>query len=154
MVTRYGIAFSMNELPQACSKPLKPHLAALKRVLRYLKGCRNLGITYKKEFLHIEEYSDKPTTANPDTMRSTMITCKPWVCSTDSDGSVDSEGRIHCIQLRRTRGCLSLEFIVRAVVQGPEPFHWGQLGQNRCVHWLKTANLAQAQSTLLYVLNR
>ena len=72
MVTRYDTARFVTQLSRACSKPSKPHMAAAKRVLRYLKGCPDLGIDYKKGNPHIEGYVDVSFVANLDTRRSIM----------------------------------------------------------------------------------
>ncbi|KAL7284387.1 hypothetical protein ACG7TL_001677 [Trametes sanguinea] len=46
--TRPDIAHAVQQLSQYSSNPAPVHLTAAKRVLRYLKGTRNLGITYHR----------------------------------------------------------------------------------------------------------
>ena len=46
--TRPDISYSIGSLARFNSKPTKEHWVALKRVLRYLKGTKDLGILYSK----------------------------------------------------------------------------------------------------------
>ncbi|KAJ2985252.1 hypothetical protein NUW54_g10210 [Trametes sanguinea] len=46
--TRPDISHAVQQLSQYSSNPSTTHLTAAKRVLRYLKGSRNLGITYHR----------------------------------------------------------------------------------------------------------
>ena len=46
--TRPDIAYAISKLSQFSSNPTERHYQALKRVLRYLKGTKDLGITYRK----------------------------------------------------------------------------------------------------------
>ena len=46
--TRPDIAFTMNRLVSYTANPSLQHFAALKRVLQYLAGTKNYGITYSK----------------------------------------------------------------------------------------------------------
>jgi len=46
--TRPDLAFTVSALSQFSSKPTTQHMGILKQVLRYLKGTRNLTLTYKK----------------------------------------------------------------------------------------------------------
>jgi hypothetical protein len=46
--TRPDIAFTVNRLATYTAKPSLQHVTAVKRILRYLAGTRNLGITYTK----------------------------------------------------------------------------------------------------------
>ena len=47
--TRPDIAYAISKLSQFSSNPTEQHLQALKRVLRYLKGTKGLGLTYQKD---------------------------------------------------------------------------------------------------------
>lgn len=47
--TRPDFAFVIGKLPQFCEKPLKLHLVAVKRVLRYISGTRDIGIQYWRD---------------------------------------------------------------------------------------------------------
>ena len=42
------IAYSVGVVSRYMSNPKKPHLDAVKRILRYVKGTINFGILYKK----------------------------------------------------------------------------------------------------------
>jgi len=46
--TRPDISFTVNQLAAYTANPSLQHVTALKRVLRYLAGTKNLGITYSK----------------------------------------------------------------------------------------------------------
>ena len=46
--TRPDIAYAIAKLSQFSSNPTEQHYQALKRVLRYLKGAKDLGLTYRK----------------------------------------------------------------------------------------------------------
>jgi len=46
--TRPDIAFAVNRLAAYTANPSLQHVTALKRILRYLAGTKNLGITYSK----------------------------------------------------------------------------------------------------------
>ena len=41
-VTRYDIGYAVNQLARVVSKPSKPHMAAVKYLIRYLAGQRTL----------------------------------------------------------------------------------------------------------------
>ena len=47
--TRPDIAYAISKLSQFSSNPTERHFQALKRVLQYLKGTQDLGLTYRKE---------------------------------------------------------------------------------------------------------
>ena len=47
-MTRPDITFAVSNVAKYCSKPTKEHWIAVKRIMRYLKGTHNLGLTYKK----------------------------------------------------------------------------------------------------------
>src|SRR5580698_916444 len=46
--TRPDIMFAVNRLAAYTANPSLQHYGAVKRILRYLAGTRNLGITYRK----------------------------------------------------------------------------------------------------------
>ena len=46
--TRPDITFAMNQLAAYTTNPSLQHITALKQILRYLAGTKNLGITYSK----------------------------------------------------------------------------------------------------------
>ena len=56
--TRPDIAFAVNSLSQYNTCYKKEHWVAAKRVLRYLKGTTNHGITFKKTGIVLEGYTD------------------------------------------------------------------------------------------------
>ena len=54
MGTRPNITFAVQTLSQFASKPSKEHWQAVKRVLQYLQGTKNLGITYGDTDGHVD----------------------------------------------------------------------------------------------------
>ena len=46
--TRYDVAFSTMQAARHMAKPTSVHMAAVKRILRYLRGTPNLAIVYKR----------------------------------------------------------------------------------------------------------
>ena len=46
--TRPDIAFAVSHVARFCSSPTKEHWTAVKRILRYLKGTPNYGLTYSR----------------------------------------------------------------------------------------------------------
>jgi hypothetical protein len=75
-MTRLDIAFPLSVISKFCSDPREQHMKALKRILRYLKGTEDLGITYSAEgeiaqHLHAYSDSDFAGTIVPEDRRST-----------------------------------------------------------------------------------
>eukprot|EP00171_Calliarthron_tuberculosum_P001087 IDg1087t1 len=70
--TRPDIAFAVGKLSQHCENPNLRHWIATKRVLRYIKGTRNLGITYgTKSSLEPLGYCDSDWGGCIETRKST-----------------------------------------------------------------------------------
>ena len=78
LITRPDIAIAVGYCSRYQSKPDQSHVAALKRVMRYLKGTQNIGITFtasgKKEIILIG-YSDADYAKCVGTRRSTSGNC-------------------------------------------------------------------------------
>src|SRR5437868_2782617 len=70
-VTRPDIACTVGQLSQFLNNPSSTHMQAAKRVLRYLQGTANLGITYRPPPLKLQGYSDANWAGDMDTRRST-----------------------------------------------------------------------------------
>ena len=70
-VTRPDIMCAAGQLSQFLNNPSSKHLAAAKRVLRYLKGTTTLGITYCPPPMRLTGYSDANWAGDIDTRRST-----------------------------------------------------------------------------------
>ena len=73
--TRPEIAFVVNQCAKFMSNPGHTHLIAAKRILRYLKGSANLGITYTRsppgnKGNTLWAYADADHAGDPDTRRS------------------------------------------------------------------------------------
>jgi len=74
--TRPDLAFTVSALSQFCSKPTQQHMGTLKQVLRYLKGTRNLTLTYRKPLAQsgnvtLSGYSDSDYAGDRNTRKST-----------------------------------------------------------------------------------
>ena len=74
--TRPDIAHAVGELTRFMRDPKQAHMKAAMRVLRYLKGCTDLGLTYRKsdgpsKILLGPVFSDSNYASDPETRRST-----------------------------------------------------------------------------------
>jgi hypothetical protein len=72
--TRPDIQYTVNQLSQHCATPVVRHWNAAIRVVRYLKGTLEYGITYKDGGtygLKLQGYSDADYAGNIDDRRST-----------------------------------------------------------------------------------
>jgi len=70
-VTRSDIMCAAGQLSQFLNNPSSKHMAAAKRVLRYLKGTLTFGITYRPPPKRLTGYSDANWGGDLDTRRST-----------------------------------------------------------------------------------
>lgn len=67
------IAYAISKLSQFSSNPTEQHLQALKRVLQYLKGTQDLGLTYQKEEKgELIDWTDFSWVCNIDNSKSTF----------------------------------------------------------------------------------
>jgi hypothetical protein len=70
--TRPDIAFAVQQICLYMHDPREPHLAALKRILRYLQGTMSLGLTmHRSSPTELVVYTDADWAGCPDTRRST-----------------------------------------------------------------------------------
>ncbi|KAM1794483.1 hypothetical protein ACFX11_034955 [Malus domestica] len=69
--TRPDIAFSVHQVCQFMQQPMVAHYTAVKRILRYLKGTMNVGVTYTRGYLHLKAFSDADWAGDPNDRRST-----------------------------------------------------------------------------------
>ncbi|KAM1411401.1 hypothetical protein COP1_024098 [Malus domestica] len=69
--TRPDISFSVHQVCQFMQNPMVSHFTAVKRILRYLKGTMQLGLTYSKSDLTIRAFSDADWAGDPNDRRST-----------------------------------------------------------------------------------
>ncbi|KAK9064178.1 hypothetical protein SSX86_015558 [Deinandra increscens subsp. villosa] len=71
-LTRPDITFAVSVLSRFMQKPLKPHLDAIRRVLRYVKSTPTYGIKFKRETsLELIGYCDADYARDISTRRST-----------------------------------------------------------------------------------
>jgi hypothetical protein len=74
ITTRLDIAYAVNALSRHLLNPTDAHWQAGKRVLRYLQGTRNLGLSFKKsnsDAFQVEAYSDADWAGDQDDRKST-----------------------------------------------------------------------------------
>uniref|UniRef100_A0A2N9EUK7 Integrase catalytic domain-containing protein n=1 Tax=Fagus sylvatica TaxID=28930 RepID=A0A2N9EUK7_FAGSY len=69
--TRPDISFSVHQVCQYMSAPTTIHLAAAKRILRYLRGTLNHGIAFTPSPLQLSAYTDADWAGDPDDRHST-----------------------------------------------------------------------------------
>jgi hypothetical protein len=69
-----NISFAVSQLSQFLTSPTSTHMAAAKRVLRYLKGTKDLRITYRRNStsLEITGYSDANWAGDKNDQKSTI----------------------------------------------------------------------------------
>ncbi|XP_026420321.1 uncharacterized protein LOC113316328 [Papaver somniferum] len=78
-LTRPDINFAVNYVCQFMHAPTDSHLLLVKRILRYLKGTIDTGITlFAGDIGSISGYSDSDWAGCPDTRRSTSGFCVFW----------------------------------------------------------------------------
>ncbi|CAM8926310.1 unnamed protein product [Rhodiola kirilowii] len=72
-LTRPDLAFAVNTISQFMSAPRTTHLTAAKRILRYVKGTLDFGLTIRADphSLNLCAYSDADWAGCPDSRRST-----------------------------------------------------------------------------------
>ncbi|KAE8247330.1 hypothetical protein A4X06_0g4533 [Tilletia controversa] len=69
--TRMDIAFQVGKLARFMANPSEDHVAAAKRVLRYLAGTRELGLRFRhSDLAQLVGYSDSDHGSDPTTRRS------------------------------------------------------------------------------------
>lgn len=73
--TRPELAFAVNQVCQFMHQPLKSHLGAVKRILRYLKGTLVHGLWFQQGSTHLHAYSDADWAGCPIDRQSTSGYC-------------------------------------------------------------------------------
>jgi hypothetical protein len=69
--TRPDITYALNQVCQYMHKPTATHLAAAKRILRYLQGTLHLGIRFQSGSPALTAFTDSDWVGDPYDMRST-----------------------------------------------------------------------------------
>lgn len=88
--TRPDIAYSVHQVSQFMSSPRHLHLAAVRRIIRYLLGSPTRGLFFPtNSSLQLTAYCDADWAGCPDTRRSTTGWCMflgdaliSWKCNT------------------------------------------------------------------------
>ncbi|XP_021827589.1 uncharacterized protein LOC110768200 [Prunus avium] len=72
-LTRPDISFAVNTVAQFMSSPRSTHMVAVKRILRYVKGTLDFGLTFQPQHAssRLLVYSDADWAGCPDLLRST-----------------------------------------------------------------------------------
>eukprot|EP00961_Rhodomonas_salina_P116658 1570053-Rhodomonas_salina.1 len=74
VLTRPDISFAVNQCARFMSNPGPEHIAAAKRILRYLKGTKGKKLTYTRQSSEMANrlycYADSDHAGDPDTRRS------------------------------------------------------------------------------------
>lgn len=74
--TRPDISYAVHQVSQFMTSPQHLHLAAIRRIIRYLRGSPTRGLFFPTgSFLQLVAYSDANQGGCPDTRRSTMGWC-------------------------------------------------------------------------------
>ncbi|KAK6151816.1 hypothetical protein DH2020_014451 [Rehmannia glutinosa] len=74
--SRPDITFKVGVCARFQSAPKESHMTATKRILRYLKGCQEVGLWYpKEEGFKLVGYSDSNSSGCRDDRKSTSGTC-------------------------------------------------------------------------------
>ncbi|XP_068314888.1 uncharacterized mitochondrial protein AtMg00810-like [Pyrus communis] len=69
------IAFAVNQVCQYMHSPTTSHWAAVKRILRYLKGTHDHALVYTPSSLELTAFADADYAGDPDDRRSTGGYC-------------------------------------------------------------------------------
>ena len=70
--TRPDITFAVSNVARFCSKPMKQHWTAVKRIMRYLRGTQNYDILYTRDCVtDVEGYSDADWAGDVNDRKST-----------------------------------------------------------------------------------
>ena len=74
--TRLDISYVIHQVSQFMSSPQHLHLAAIRRIIRYLRGSPTRGLFFPTgSFLQLVAYSDVDWVGCPNTHRSTTDWC-------------------------------------------------------------------------------
>jgi len=75
-ITRPDISFAVQQVSQFLQTPRHLHLAAVRRIIRYLRGSPGRGLFFPASYpLHLVAYSDADWAGCPDTRRSVTGWC-------------------------------------------------------------------------------
>jgi len=85
--TRPDLAYAVQLVCLFMQDPREPHLAALKRILRYVRGTLHLGLLLQpSRSFDLMVYSDADWAGYPDTRRSTPLAMRSYSATTWSPG--------------------------------------------------------------------
>lgn len=75
LFTRPNIAFAVNQVYQYMHSPTTSHWAAVKRILRYLKGTHDHALVYTPNSLALTAFANVDYEGDPDDRQSTGGYC-------------------------------------------------------------------------------
>lgn len=101
--SRPDIIYAVNQLGSHCNSYNSNHVTAAKRVLRYLKGTKTLGITLKRaETLNVNAYADADYAAEPEVNNSPMRSTNGIVIYLEGVGPIYSQSTLQTTIARST----------------------------------------------------
>ena len=104
---RPDLTYAVQQVYLHMHDPRESHLAALKRLLRYVRGTVDLGLElHRSSFAELVVYTDADWAGCPDTRRSTSATPSSWA-ATWSPGR-PSDSRLSLAPMPRRSTGLSL----------------------------------------------
>ena len=114
--TRPDIAYAINKLAAYTTNPSLQHVGALKQLLRYLKGMKNLGIIYSATSQNELQESNILFCGYADAAYANMDDYK-----SNYNCFIIYRSGIYCIIRGRTRSMLASELIPRAQIHPKVP---------------------------------
>ncbi|KAF7802206.1 Retrovirus-related Pol polyprotein from transposon RE1 [Senna tora] len=103
-LTRPEITYAVGVVSRFMQSPKKPHLEAIRRILRYVKGTLDYGIFYRKgPSCKLKGYSDADYAGDCDTRRSTTGT-RMHVANATTKGHTSIGGLPSGVVLRQPIG--------------------------------------------------
>jgi hypothetical protein len=122
--SRPDITYAVQQVCLHMHTPREPHLTALKRILRYLRGSLDYGLLRPSSTLELVVYTDADWVGCPDTRRSTSgytvflgANLVSWAAKRQPVVSLQRGGRVPRCSQRRGRGLLDAPAPPRA----PQP---------------------------------
>jgi Reverse transcriptase (RNA-dependent DNA polymerase) len=133
MITRPYIKFAVNRVSQFMHKPTIQHWAAVKRILRYLKGSINHGLTIRSSTdLSLHGFSDSDWARCPDDRKSTtgfliFLGCNLISWSSKKQPTVarsSTEAEYRSLAMAATEMVWLMSLLKELDIQLPPPLLW------------------------------
>lgn len=114
VVSRPDIAYAVSKVARSVNEPTRQNWLDVKRILRYLKGTKDLGIVYRKNSDSLTVFSDADYAGDKKTRRSTS-----GVVATLSEGAITWMS-----QLQKTVALSTTEAELVAACEGAKEAVW------------------------------